>query len=543
MQTHEVFNQAKSLIDFNAAKNPIIPEALTAFGGKTRIHEVEAIGAIAGSAEIIELAAIVEANPPILHTHDLHGNRVDTIKYDPAYHKLMAIALENGLAGAAWSDTDANAHLIRAAKFGVWQMTDAGHGCPVSMSYAIVPALKQSPELLTAYGPGLMGKNYEAELKAPLAKNTLTAGMSMTEKQGGSDVRANTTSAEKQADGSYRLVGHKWFTSAPMSDLYLALAQTDAGLSCFLVPRILENGSLNEMRVMRLKDKLGNHSNASSEIEYHGAAAYLVGEEGKGVKTIVEMVNSTRLDCVIGSAAIMRLGVAHAANHVMQREAFGKKLIDQPLMRNVIADLAVEAEASTLVSLWLAHLTDKAIAGNENAAALRRIGLAASKYYVCKRGPEHAAEALECFGGNGYVEDSGMPKIYREAPIYSIWEGSGNVSALDAVRAATRQPENLDALVAELETAEGESGAYDLYLESLKAKFSHNLAIESGARRIVGELALAIQAMLLLKHGNSAVAAAFIDSRLAGNWGTVYGTLSNDLKLDPIIERAISNGN
>ncbi|MBX3311783.1 MAG: acyl-CoA dehydrogenase family protein [Microbacteriaceae bacterium] len=539
MQTHEVFNQAKSLKDFNAAKSPIIPETLTAFGAEARILEVEEIGALAGSAEVIELADIVEENPPILHTHDLQGNRIDTVKYDPAYHRLMTIALENGLAGAAWADEDPNAHLIRAAKFGVWQMTDAGHGCPVSMSYAIAPALRQSPELSAAYGPLLAGRKYEAALRPPLTKNTLTAGMSMTEKQGGSDVRANTTKAERQGDGTYRLIGHKWFTSAPMSDVYLALAQTDAGLSCFLVPRILEDGTLNEMRIMRLKDKLGNHSNASSEIEYHGATAYLVGEEGKGVKTIVEMVNSTRLDCVIGSAAIMRLGVAHATNHVSQREAFGKKLIDQPLMRNVIADLAIEAEGATLASLWLAHLTDLAQAGDTNAALLRRIGLASSKYYVCKRGPEHAAEALECFGGNGYVEDSGMPKIYREAPIYSIWEGSGNVSALDAVRAATRQPETLEALVAELETAVGASEAYDLFLDDLKAKFSHNLANESGARRIVGEMALAIQAMLLLKYGNRAVADAFIDSRLAGNWGTVYGTLSNELNLDPIIERAM----
>lgn len=539
MQTHEVFNQAKSLKDFNAAKYPVIPEALTAFGATARIPEVEKIGALAGSEEIRELADLVENNPPVLETHDLYGNRIDKVKYDPAYHRLMSLALENELAGAAWADTDSNAHLVRAAKFGVWQMTDAGHGCPVSMSYAIAPALKHSPELSKTYGPLLAGKTYEKELKPPLSKHTLTAGMSMTEKQGGSDVRANTTRAEKQADGSYRLIGHKWFTSAPMSDIYLALAQTENGLSCFLVPRILDDGSLNQMQIMRLKNKLGNRSNASSEIEYHGATAYLVGEEGRGVKTIVEMVNSTRLDCVIGSAAIMRLGLANAVNHVSNRKAFGKALIDQPLMRNVIADLALEAEGATLVSLWLAHLTDLAVAGDNNAALLRRIGLAASKYYVCKRGPEHAAEALECFGGNGYVEDSGMPKIYREAPIYSIWEGSGNVSALDAIRAATRQPETLTALFTELKTANGISAAYDSFIAQLETKISSTLEVEAGARKIVGEMALAIQAMLLLKHGDNAVATAFIDSRLAGNWGTVYGTLSTSLDLDRIIERAI----
>ena len=363
--------------------------------------------------------------------------------------------------------------------------------------------------------------------------------MSMTEKQGGSDVRANTTTATPQADGTYALVGHKWFTSAPMCDLFLTLAQAPGGLSCFLVPRVLPGGERNAMRLMRLKDKLGNRSNASSEIEYDGAVGWLVGEEGRGVRTIVEMVNMTRLDCVIGSAAGMRTGLVQATHHARHRSAFGKPLIDQPLMRNVLADLAVESEAATTAMMRLAGANDRAIRGDEGEAALRRIALAVTKYYVCKRGPMHAAEALECLGGNGYIEDSDLPRLYREMPLISIWEGSGNVAALDALRAMAREPHTLDAYFGEVELAEGADARFDEALARLKKELTSFDDIEHRARRIVEQLALVFQGSLLLRHSPPAVADAFCASRLDRDWGGAFGTLPTGLDLAPILERAV----
>ena len=366
----------------------------------------------------------------------------------------MKVAVGHGLHAAPWADDRPGAHVVRAAKTSVWT-PEPGHICPISMTYAVVPALRNNPELAAVYEPLLTSREYDPELKVPAKKAGITAGMSMTEKQGGSDVRAGTTQATPNGYGSYNLTGHKWFTSAPMCDIFLVLAQAPGGLSCFFLPRILPDGSRNRMFLQRLKDKLGNHANASSEVEYDGATAWLVGEEGRGVPTIIEMVNLTRLDCTLGSATSMRSGLTRAIHHAQHRKAFGAYLIDQPLMRNVLADLAVEAEAATIVAMRMAGATDSAVRGDERETLLRRIGLAAGKYWVCKRATPHAAEAMECLGGNGYVEESGMPRLYREAPLMGIWEGSGNVSALDTLRAMATRPECVDVLFDELANTAG----------------------------------------------------------------------------------------
>jgi putative acyl-CoA dehydrogenase len=424
----------------------------------------------------------------------------------------------------------------------LWGAVDAGHQCPITMTYAAIPALRQDAALADRYVAKLAAPGYDSSFRAPEQKDFLTAGMSMTEKQGGSDVRANTTTAELQADGTYLLNGHKWFTSAPMCDIFLTLAQTDAGLTCFVLPRVLPDGSVNGIRLQRLKRKLGNHSNASSEVEYIDAVGWRLGDEGRGVPTIIRMVNATRLDCAIGSATSMRVGVQNAIHHATHRSAFGKDLVEQPLMRNVLADLAIEAEGATTTVLWLASLTDRSEAGDEQAELLRRIGIAVTKYYVCKRAPIHAAEALECLGGNGYIEDSRMPRLYREAPLMSIWEGSGNVSALDTLRAAAKQPESVAVLMAELDSARGTDPRYDRFLDRVSMAFDDMSTVEMRARRIVGELALALQASHLLRHGHPAVTEAFLASRLDGDHGDVFGTLPAGLDLTPIIERATLKG-
>lgn len=539
MITHEVLNQVPPLVDHNTADYPAIREALVREGASEALEELDEVGLAAGTARALELGDLAEKHPPVLKTHDRYGNRVDEVVYDPAYHELMRTAVGFGLHGAAWRDLRPNAHLIRAAKFSLWQAVDAGHGCPVSMTYSAVPALRADSDQAALFEPLLTSGAYEPGLRAPASKAGLIAGMSMTEKQGGSDVRANTTTATPQPDGSYRIVGHKWFTSAPMSDILLTLGQAPNGLTCFVLPRVLPDGSLNAIRLQRLKDKLGNHSNASSEIEYENAIGWRLGEEGCGVRTIIEMVNGTRLDCTLGTATLMRQGVQQAAHHATHRSAFGKVLIDQPLMRNVLADLAVEAEASATVALWLAALTDKAQAGDERAAHLRRIGLAASKYYVCKRGPAHAAEALECLGGNGYVEESRMPRLFRESPLASIWEGSGNVAALDTLRAIAKQPETLTVLFDEFDAAAGCDARLDRFVATTKSQFADVEPLEFRARAIVGDLALALQASLLVRFGHPAVADAFTTTRLGRDWGTVFGTLPHGTDTAAILERAV----
>ena len=542
MVTHTVTNQVPPLVGYDAAEQPVILEALSRAGAGHAVDELHEVGRLAGSADALEWGDRAEANPPVLRTHDRYGNRIDEVDYDPAYHELMRRAVGFGLHGAPWVDPRPNPHLVRAAKTSVWGQTDAGHGCPISMTYAVVPALRRAPDLAAMFEPLLTSAHYDPVLAPPATKRGLTAGMSMTEKQGGSDVRANTTHATRNSDGTYSITGHKWFTSAPMSDLFLVLAQAPGGLTCFCVPRVLPDGSRNPFLLQRLKDKLGNRSNASSEVEYDQTTGWIVGDEGRGVATIIEMVNMTRLDCTLGTATGMRVGVANAVHHAMHRRAFGAALIDQPLMRNVLADLAVEAEASTTVALWLAELTDLADAGDREADALRRIGLAVSKYHVCKRGPIHAAEALECLGGNGYVEDSRMPRLYREAPLLSVWEGSGNVAALDVLRAMAKQPETVETFLDTVSSVRGADSRLDGAVDRLGGTLT---AVAAGrpeeaqyvARRVVGDMAMILQGYLLLRHGHPAVADAFLVSRLGADRGDVLGTLPTGVDTSAILDR------
>jgi putative acyl-CoA dehydrogenase len=536
--THEVTNQVPPLVGHDVAAYAPLLESLAREGADWAVDEVHELGRRAGSAEAQEWGRLAEKNEPVLHTHDRYGHRIDEVEFDPAWHQLMTVAVESGLHAAPWGDDRAGAHVARAAKEFVWTATDPGHICPISMTYAVVPALRANADLAATYEPLLTSTTYDFGLRVPATKRGLIAGMSMTEKQGGSDVRANTTTATPAADGSYTLVGHKWFTSAPMSDFFLTLAQAPGGLSCFFVPRVLEDGTRNPIRLQRLKSKLGNRSNASSEIEYDGALGWLVGEEGRGVATIIEMVNMTRLDCTLGSAAGMRIATMQAVHHARHRSAFGKLLVDQPLMANVLADLAVESEAATYAAMRLAGATDRVARGDEQEAMVRRVALAVSKYWVCKRAPAHAAEALECLGGNGFVEDSGMPRLFRESPLMSIWEGSGNVAALDTLRAMAKQPESLEAFFGEVELAAGADGRLDDAVRRVRKELTDLADIEYRARHLVEQLALVFQGSLLVRHAPSAVADAFCGSRLAGDWGIAFGTLPVGVDTTTIVERA-----
>jgi putative acyl-CoA dehydrogenase len=536
-RTHEVTNQVPPLTG-DITTTPALLEGLHREGAGWAEPEVRELGALANSEDVQEWGRLANEHPPVLRTHDRYGHRVDEVDYLPQYHELMRTAVGHGLHGAAWASDRAGEHVARAAKVMAWGVSDAGHLCPISMTYAVVPALRTTPDLATQYEPLLTNRTYDHGLRPPLAKLGLIAGMSMTEKQGGSDVRANTTTATPTSDGTYRLSGHKWFTSAPMSDLFLTLAQAPGGLSCFLVPRVLPDGSRNEFFLQRLKDKLGNKSNASSEVEYDGASGWLVGDEGRGVRTIIEMVNMTRLDCALMAAGGMRIGTAHAVHHATHRTAFGKRLLEQPAMVNVLADLAVDSEAATTVVLRLAGAVDRASRGDRDEAAFRRVGLAVTKYWLCKRWSTHAAESLECLGGNGYVEESGLPRLYREAPLVSIWEGSGNVAALDTLRAMAREPEAVEAFLAELDLAAGTDPRYDDALALLRKEFSDADSLEYRARHVVERMAMLLQGSLLLRYGNPAVADAFVASRLARDWGVAYGTLPTGLDTATILERA-----
>ena len=540
-ETHVVTNQVPPLTDCNPATAPVLIEAMIREGGGWGLDEVTELGALSVGATAQRWGDLADRNVPVLHTHDRYGHRIDEIEYDPAYHELMRIAIGHGLHAAPWADDRPGAHVVRAAKMGVWT-PEPGHVCPVSMTYAVVPALRHNADLAEVYEPLLTSRAYDPELTIPSTKVGITAGMSMTEKQGGSDVRAGTTAAVRNADGSYSITGHKWFTSAAMSDVFLVLAQTPGGLSCFLLPRVLPDGTRNRMFLQRLKNKLGNHANASSEVEYDGAVAWLVGEEGRGVSTIIEMVNLTRLDCTLGSATSMRQGLTRAIHHAQHRKAFGAYLIDQPLMRNVIADLAVEAEAATVVAMRMAGATDAVTRGDEREAMLRRIGLAAAKYWVCKRATPHAAEAMECLGGNGYAEESGMPRLYREAPLMGIWEGSGNVSALDTLRAMATRPECVEVLFDELSTTAGNDARLDAHVDRLKTGLTDLTTIEYRARKVAEDITGALQGSLLIRHGHPSVTEAFLATRMARDWGGAFGTLPTGLDLAPIIERALVKG-
>ncbi|MEY9211193.1 isovaleryl-CoA dehydrogenase [Thermobifida halotolerans] len=536
-RTHEVFNQPSPLADYDVAADPVLGEGLEREGGGWAAEEVGELGRLAGSARARSWGEQANTHTPVLRTHDRYGHRVDEVDFHPAWHVLMDTAVTHGLHAAPWTDGRAGAHVARAAKFFVWSQAEAGHGCPISMTYAAVPALRHSPDLAARFEPLLAARVYDFGLRPPHTKRGLLAGMSMTEKQGGSDVRANTTRAVAAPDGSYRLRGHKWFTSAPMGDVFLTLAQADEGLTCFLVPRVLEDGSRNALSIQRLKDKLGNRSNASAELEYDGAHAWLVGEPGQGVRTIIEMVNATRLDCVIGSAAGMRAALSEAVHHATERRAFGRRLVEQPLMRNVLADLALESEAATTLMLRLAGAADRAVRGDAHEAAFRRLAVPVGKFWVTKRQPAHVAEALECLGGNGYVEESGMPRLFRESPLNSVWEGSGNVAALDVLRAMRREPDSVEAFRAELALAEGADPRLDAAVKRLLAALGDPESAEYRARSVVESMALCLQASLLVRHAPTAVADAFVASRLDGGWGHVFGTLPPSVDTGAVLER------
>ncbi|WP_150462426.1 acyl-CoA dehydrogenase family protein [Nesterenkonia ebinurensis] len=531
--THQVLNQAPPLVDYNVAADPALLDGLHSQGAGWAEQELHQLGKLAGSQQAQDWGRQANENPPALKTHDRYGHRIDEVEFHPAWHQLMNTAVSHGLHAAPWTDDRPGAHTARAAKFLVWSQVEAGHMCPISMTYAAVSPLRHAPELSEVYEPLLASRDYDCGLREPRTKRGVIAGMSMTEKQGGSDVRANTTTAEPASDGSYVITGHKWFTSAPMSDIFLTLAQAPGGLTCFLLPRVLPDGSRNGIRLQRLKDKLGNTSNASAEIEYDAALGWKVGEEGRGVPTIVEMVNNTRLDCVLATASLMRQAAVQAVHHCVHREAFGARLIDQPAMRNVLADLVLESEAATSIALRLAGAR-----GDQEQNAFRRLALAAAKYWVCKRGPVHTGEALECHGGNGYVEESGMPRIYREAPLLSIWEGSGNVAALDTLRAMAKEPETLEAFFQQVDRAAGQNQHLDAARKDLQRGLTHPEDAQYQVRRTVEKMALVLQASLLVQHSPAAVADAFCASRLGGDWGYAFGTLPRGVDTEAILTRA-----
>ena len=552
MITHEVLNQVppREGVDEYAANAPLV-EAVARWGRRAPDGIAAAASALHGVGRHVGTAAFqrdaerANTHAPVLHTHDRWGHRVDEVEYDDAYHRIMAAAIGAGAHTSAWADPGPGANVDRAAAFFLFAQVEPGHACPVSMTHAAAPTLELAASgLRDHWMPRLLRREYEPELGGP-DKSSALVGMAMTEKQGGSDVRANTTRAEPTGiddawGREFRLTGHKWFCSAPMSDAFLVLAQAPGGLSCFLVPRVLPDGSRNVFRIQRLKDKLGNRSNASSEIELDGTTAWLVGEEGRGVAAIVQMVTRTRLDCVLGSAAGMRQSAAEAAWHVRHRAAFGALLVDQPAMAAVVADLAVESEAATVTAMRLARAYDDDADGGEQA--FRRLATAVSKYWICKRGPGHAAEALECLGGNGYTEAFPLARRYREQPLLAIWEGSGNVIALDVLRVLAREPDAFDAFFGVVADATGEHAALDLEIAEAQAVVLEVSADAAGAaaraRELTERLALVLQASLLVQHAPAAVSDAFVRTRIEGDGGLLYGALPPGVDTAAILARA-----
>ncbi|MEU2540678.1 acyl-CoA dehydrogenase family protein [Streptomyces iakyrus] len=536
--THTVTNQVPPLVGYDVfsadrALADAVARHLDPDLREEVLGELTALGRTSGSAQVQDWGRLANENPPRLRTHDRYGDRADEVEFHPSWHRLLGKGVSAGLT-AAWGRPAG--HLRRAAAFVVWTQVEAGNGCPLSMTHAAVPALRTDPELAAEWEPRLTSMVYDQELRPADQKAGALFGMGMTEKQGGSDVRANRTSARPLAeDGTYELTGHKWFCSAPMSDGFLVLAQAPGGLTCFLVPRVLRDGTRNVFRIQRLKDKLGNRSNASAEVEFDGTWGRRVGEEGRGVRTIIEMVAATRLDCVLGSAGLMRQAVAQAVHHCTYREAFGGKLVDKPLMRNVLADLALESEAATALALRLAAAWDD---GGEQERALLRIAVPAAKYWVTKRCPPVAVEAAECLGGNGYVEESGMPRLVRESPLNSIWEGAGNVQALDVLRALQREPGALDAYLREVGQARGADHRLDGAIKDLLTELADLEGVEGRARRLAERLALVLQGSLLVRFAPPEVADAFCAGRLGGDAGAAFGTLPHTLDLASVVERA-----
>ena len=542
-KTHDVFNQPQPLVGYNLfASNRALRDALKFNAPLLQTSALAALGAKLGGADMQMHARQANINLPVLHSHDRFGRRVDQIEFHPAYHALMTLATSAGLHGSPWADQNSSAHVERAAGFMLFTELEPSTLCPISMTYAARPALKSNVSIDADWGAKLASRAYDPALKLWRDKPGLTMGMGMTEKQGGSDVRANTTQAVRDGNDHwgerYLLTGHKWFFSAPMCDAFLVLAQTQSGLSCFFLPRVLPDESLNLIRIQRLKDKLGNKANASAEVEFENAQGWLVGEEGRGVSQILEMGSMTRLDCALGTSGLMRQALSLALNHTSQRQAFGKLLIDQPVMRNVLADLAIESEAACVLSIRLAKAFDHKDDAHE--VAMARLLTPIAKFWICKRGSHFAQEAMECLGGNGYVEADGegvMARIYREMPLNSIWEGAGNVMVLDLLR-ALRKSDAVAALLHELASAKGAHSALDRITAALPARIE-GMENQSEARRLAQDVALAMQGALLCHSAPAEVFDAFCESRLAGNWGHTFGALAADTHFESIIARAM----
>ncbi len=541
--THEVFNQPAPLAGYNLFEtNHALRDALRFNAPQLDTASLHALGAALGTPDMQAHARLANVHTPELHTHDRFGRRIDQVEFHPSYHALMAAAVGAGLHGSPWKGEGASPHVQRAAGFMLFTELEPSILCPISMTYAVTPGLRGNAAVYGEWAPLLQSRAYDPRLTLYRDKPGVTMGMGMTEKQGGSDVRANTTQAVR--DGSdawgerYALTGHKWFFSAPMCDAFLVLAQAPAGLTCFFLPRVLPDGTLNAVRIQRLKDKLGNKANASSEVEFHGASAWLVGEEGRGVPQILEMGTMTRLDCALGTSGLMRQAVALALNHTAQRSAFGKLLIDQPLMQNVLADIALESEAATALAIRLARAFDRQDDAHERLMA--RLLTPVAKFWICKRGSHLAQEAMECLGGNGYVEEGGegvMARVYREMPLNSIWEGAGNIMALDLLR-GLRKGDAAAALAHELAPARGQHAALDRLVDALPERVEA-MATEMEARRLAQDVALAVQAALLVQTAPAAVHAAFCASRLGGDWGHAFGTLGAGTDFDAIVRRAM----
>ena len=542
--THDVLNQPPPRVGVDEyALNPALQEAVAVFAPHAQVERFHEIGRHVGTEQYQHDAELANTYTPVHRAHDRWGNRVDEVEFHPSYHRIMEYSVSHGLHTSAWADPGPGASVERAVGFMLVSQIEAGHGCPLSMTHAVVPSLRLSPGLAAEWEPSLLTRVYDPELRDPATKSGVLFGMAMTEKQGGSDVRANTTTAEplmtggSSGAGAHVLRGHKWFCSAPQSDAFLVLAQAPEGLSCFLVPRVLPGGERNPFLIQRLKDKLGNKSNASSEVEFDGTLGWLVGEPGRGVRTIIEMVGRTRLDCVLGAAAGMRQGVAEAAWHARHRAAFGATLVDQPAMAAVVADLQLESEAATWTAARLASAYD-----DEEFAPYRRLATAVAKYWVCKRGPNHAYESLECLGGNGYTEAFPLARRYREQPVLAVWEGSGNVIALDVLRAMAREPESVAAFDAELAAQLGTHDLYDRHVERVRGLIDRAAADPAAApmiaRRLVEAMALAQQGAVLLANAPSPVAEAFCLARLGDDRSAEYGALPDGVDVAALVARA-----
>ncbi|MFT7339265.1 MAG: putative acyl-CoA dehydrogenase [Marinobacter maritimus] len=539
--THEVVNQPPALENYNLYEQDVaLQEAVKREGAGKAESELKSFGAFAGDAETIDLGFRANNNKPAFNTHDRFGHRIDEVDFHPSYHELMRVAFENGLHSSPWTNPCKGAHVTRAAKYYMHSQVEAAHCCPVTMTFAAIPSIRKQPELASLWESRVLANSYDPRNIPDSKKNSVTIGMAMTEKQGGSDVRANSTLAYPTgANGpgqAYELIGHKWFVSAPMCDAFLVLAQAPGGLSCFLMPRWRPDGTKNPWQIQRLKNKMGNVANASSEVELRGALAWMIGEEGRGVPTIIEMVAMTRFDCMIGSSAGMRQAVAQATHHCRHRSAFGNRLSDQPLMQNVLADLALENEAALTYTMRIARALDNQ--DQEHERLLARLATPLGKYWICKRTPNHAYESMECIGGSGVMEDCIMPRLFRESPVNAIWEGSGNVQCLDTLRAIQKEPETLDAFFREAAEAKGADRRFDQFLAQLQNDFADISDFQYRARNLVDRMALVLQASLLLRNSDKAVADAFCASRLQSNGGMNYGNLPSGIDAAAIIKRA-----